>query len=57
MGIVGQGLHNVRAGPNELPVQLAQGLRIIEHYLWNIRPSLEVSAALKLEEIAFCTEH
>jgi hypothetical protein len=57
VGVVGEGLHHVRAGVHVLPVQPGDHLRLIEHHLWHERPGLQVAAALELEQIPLGADH
>ena len=49
--------HHLRAGAEELPVQLAHRVRKIEHDLGDVRPALQVATALELEQVALCAQH
>ena len=52
VGVVGEGLDDVRAGVHELAVQLRHQLRVLEHDLGDERARLQVAAPLELEEVA-----
>src|SRR5215470_2121493 len=57
MGIVGQCLDDVRAGVNEIAMELCDDLRMFEHDLGHESAGLKVAAALKLEHVAFGANH
>ena len=57
MAVVRERDHDLRTGPQELAVQLADGVGEVEHDLGHIRPTLEIAAPLELEQIALGTEH
>ena len=57
MAVVRERDHDLGAGPQELAVQLADGVGEVEHDLGHIRPALEIAAPLELEQIALGTEH
>ena len=50
--VVGERDHDVRAGAQELAVQLAQGVGRVEDHLGHVRARLDVAAALELEHVA-----
>jgi hypothetical protein len=49
--IVGEGLDHIRAGVNELTVELSHNLRMLEYNLRYECSSLQVASPLALEEI------
>src|SRR5262249_47564087 len=51
MRVVGERLHDVRAGVNELAVQRLHQIGPLEHDLWNVRARLEIPPSLELEQI------
>src|SRR5262249_9126529 len=53
MRVVGERLHDVRAGVNELAVQRLHQRGPLEHDLWNVRARLEIPPSLELEQIPF----
>jgi hypothetical protein len=55
--VVGQRHHDVGAGPQELPVQLADGVRLIQDDFGNERARLDVAAPLELEDVALGADH
>ena len=57
VGVVGEGLNHVRSGMHELAVQPGYHLGLLEHYLGDERPGLQVAAALELEQISLGTDH
>jgi hypothetical protein len=56
MPVVGERDHHLGARAQELPVELADGVGIVEHHLRDEGATLEISAALELEEIALGTQ-
>src|SRR5581483_661229 len=52
VAVVREGDQDARAGPGELPVELANRVREVEDDLRHVRPALQVAAALELEEVA-----
>jgi hypothetical protein len=50
--VVGQRDHHVRAGAQELAVQLPQRIGLVEDHLGDERARLDVAAALELEDVA-----
>ena len=57
MAVVRERLHHVRAGVDELAVQLDHDLRVVEHDLRDEGARLQVATALALEEVALGTDH
>ena len=56
MAVVREGDHDLGAGAQELAVQLAHCIGKVEHDLGNVRPALQVAAALELEEVSLRAE-
>ena len=56
VGVVGQRDHHVRPGAQELAVQLAQRVGLVEDHLGDERAGLDVAAALELEDVALGAE-
>jgi hypothetical protein len=54
--VVGERDHDLGPRAQKLPVQLADGIRIVEHDLWDEGAALEIAAPLELEEIALGAE-
>ena len=48
-GVVGKGLHDVGPGPKELPVELLDGLWVLDCGLGGPGPGLDVASLLQLE--------
>ena len=57
VAVVGERDHDLGAGAQELAVQLADGVREVEHDLRHVRAALQVAAALELEQVALGAEH
>ncbi len=57
VAVVGERLDHVRAGVDEIPVQLAHHLGMVEHHLGHVGPGLQVAAPLELEQIALGADH
>ena len=57
MGIVGKCFDNVRTRMDEVAMQLRHGLRMLEHDFRHECASLQVTAPLELEDIAFRADH
>jgi hypothetical protein len=51
VGVVGERLDHVRAGVDELAVELRDLLGVVEHDLRHKRPGLEVAPALQFEQV------
>jgi hypothetical protein len=49
--VVGKCLDDIRAGVDELTVELSDEVRMLQHDLRSIGPGLEVPASLELEEV------
>jgi hypothetical protein len=57
VGVVGERHHHVSARAQELPVQLADRLREVEHRLGHISACLDVAPTLQLEHISLSPQH
>ena len=57
VGVVGERLDDVRAGVDEVAVELVDDLRMLEHDLGDERARLQVAAALELEDVALGADH
>ena len=55
--VVGERDHHVGAAAQELAVQLAHGVRVVEDDLGDVRAALQVAAALELEQVALGPEY
>ena len=53
MAVVGEGLDHVGAGVDEIAVQLAHQIGMLEHDFGHEGAGLQIAAPLELEEIAF----
>ena len=56
VGVIGQGDHDLGAGTQELAVQLDHRLWRVENDLGNVRPGLDVAAALEFEDVTLGAE-
>ena len=56
MGVIGEGLDDVRAGVDEITVELRHDFGVLEHHLGDIGARLEVPTALALEQVALRTD-
>ena len=54
--VVGEGLHHIRAGVDELSMKLGDEVWMLQHDLRSVRPGLEVAASLELEKIPLGTD-
>jgi hypothetical protein len=57
VGVIREGRHDVRAGVDEISVQLRHDLGMVEHGLGHERARLHVATPLELEEIALGADH
>jgi hypothetical protein len=51
--VVGERLHDIRAGVHELTAQLFNYLRVVQYDLGDERPRLQIAPPLTLEKVAF----
>ena len=49
--VVGERDHDVGAGPQELPVQLPQRVRLVQDHLGDVRTGLDVTPAFEFEDV------
>ena len=57
MPVIGERDHDLRSGAQELSVQLADRVGVVEHHLGHEGAALDVPAPLELEEVALGAEH
>ena len=57
MRVVRERLDDVRAGADELAVELRDDLGLLEHDLGDERAGLQIPAALELEEVPLGADH
>ena len=57
MRVIGEGLDDVRAGMNEVAMELDDDLGMLEHDLGHESSCLEIAAPLELEDVAFGADH
>ena len=57
VGVVGEGLHDIGTGVDELAMQLGDHPRLLQHDLRDERTRLEVPPTLELEEITLGADH
>jgi hypothetical protein len=57
VGVIREGRNDVRAGVDEIPVQLRHDLGMLEDGLGHERTRLHVTTPLELEEIALGADH
>ncbi len=57
MAVVGEGLDDIRARMDEVTVELANHVGVLENDLGYVRPRLQIAAALELEQIPLGTDH
>ena len=53
MDVVSEGLHDVRAGMDEVAVQPFHHFRVLDQHFGNERTGLQVAATLELEDVSF----
>ena len=55
--VVGERLDHVGSGVHELPVQLGDGMGMVQHHLRHVGPGLHVSPAFHFEDIPLGADH
>ena len=53
MRVVGEGLHDVGSGVDEVAMQLGDRFRMLEHHLGHEGAGLQVAAPFQFEQVAF----
>src|SRR6185437_2598433 len=57
MRVIGEGLDDVRAGMDELAMELGDQIGVLEHHFGDEGAGLQIAASLELEEIALGADH